>query len=401
MISVNNNHQELASLPMPVELDAAFGRLALGVGQYVPGLVNCYWGPPEWQQAVTDDPPSLDTLRHHAVSVATAVQQSTPSVNRQKRLLRRVRALLWLIRSLNNEQIIFSEQVRMLLDVQPESVDEAFFQTAHETLTAVLPGSGSLGERWAAWQAAHTIPVSKALTLLPSLLAELRLRWQTDAQQKITPITIKTTAENAAIVYQPDELTLPADGVVRIDRLVHLATCWGPGGIHSLHTAAKQRFNDGAGEEVVWLNMGPDQILAQGLSLAWAPSLDLYENTIPELLALAGLAVLPAAELQAIHMAEDALQWALANAAVLLHSQGLRPRAVRRYLMANALCDQDTAVAHLERLSNPAYAAHVFASLIGGPLIKAWLAQNDHSLNDLLTDPPVPSTMVFAVRFGE
>lgn len=401
MISVNNNHQKLSPISAKADIDAAYVRLALGVGQYVPGLVNDYWGPPEWQQAVKADPPSLDILRHHAVSVATAVQQSSLPENRQKRLLRRVRALLWLIRSLDNEQIMFSEQVRMLLDVQPESVDEAFFQTTHETLAAVLPGAGSLTERWTAWQAAYTVPVSKAMSLLPSLLAELGSLWQKDAQQQISPIAVKSTDGIEEISYQPGELALPATGSVRLDRLFHLASRWGHGGAHSLHLAAKQQYEAGNGEEAVWLNLGPDQILARGLSLAWLPVLNLYESAIPELLELAEVTAVPAAELQAIHLAEDALQWALANSAILLHGQQLRPRAVRRYLMANALCDQETAVAHLERLSNPTWAAHVFAPLIGGPLIQAWLAQDGHSLNDLLTDPPVPSTMVFAVRFGE
>ena len=400
MISVNNQ-QKREQFPATTDLDAAYIRLTLGVGQYVPGLVNHYLGPSEWQQAVIADPPSLEMLRNHAVSVATAVQQSKLPENRQKRLLRRVRALLWLIRSLNNEQIIFSEQVRMLLDVQPESVDESFFQTAHETLEAVLPGTGSLTERWTDWQATFTIPMAKAKHLLPSLLTELGSLWQKDSQQGLNSIAVSATVGADEIAYQPGELVLPAAGSVRIDRLFHLAARWGHGGAHSLHLAAKQRYKAGNQEEAVSLNLGPDQILAQGLSLAWLPSLNLYENALPELFELAGLTAVPAAELQAIHLAEDALQWALANSAVLLHGQQLRPRAVRRYLMANALCDQETAVTHLERLSNPTSAAHVFAPLIGGPLINAWLGQEDHSLNDLLTDPPVPSTMVFAVRFGE
>jgi hypothetical protein len=297
-------------------------------------------------------------------------------------------------------QIIFSEQVRMLLDVQPESVDEAFFQAAHETLAAVLPGDGSLVERWAAWQAAYTIPVAKAVALLPPVLAELGSQWQKDSVQPISPITIMAAEEIEEITYQPGVLTLPATGTVRIDHLYHLAARWGYGGVHSLHMAAKQRYEAGDAEEAVWLNLGPDQVLAQGLSLAWLPALDLYESAIPNLLQQAGVTAVPPAELQAIHMAEDGLQWAMANAAILLYGERLRPRAVRRHLMTNALCDRETAVAHLAILSHPARAAHVFAPLIGGPLIKAWLAQDDHGLNDLITDPPVPSTMVFAVRFG-
>jgi hypothetical protein len=72
MISVNNNHQRPASLPVTADMDTAYVRLVLGVAHHVPGLLNSYWGPPAWQQAITADPPSLETLRTHAVAVATA-----------------------------------------------------------------------------------------------------------------------------------------------------------------------------------------------------------------------------------------------------------------------------------------------------------------------------------------
>jgi hypothetical protein len=68
--------------------------------------------------------------------------------------------------------------------------------------------------------------------------------------------------------------------------------------------------------------------------ITFLPQLDLYGAAIPALLAQSGLPGLEPAELQALHLAEDALQWARANAALLLHSEKLRPRASRRYLMA-------------------------------------------------------------------
>ncbi|MDX1524532.1 MAG: hypothetical protein R3264_23075, partial [Anaerolineae bacterium] len=146
--------------PSVAEIGPAYVRLALGVAQWQPDLLNAYLGPPAWLADVLADPPDLATLRQHAVAVATATQQSDLPPNRRERLLRQVRALLWLIRAMEQEQIIFSEQVRMLLDVQPESVDEAFIQQAHDTLSAALPGSGPLSERWHDWQTSYTRPAT-------------------------------------------------------------------------------------------------------------------------------------------------------------------------------------------------------------------------------------------------
>lgn len=400
MIPVNNHQHRPLPPAKTSDMGAAYGRLALGVAHYFPNLINNYWGPRAWRQTVAANPPTLDRLRTQAVALATAVQQSPLPENRQKRVLRRVRALLWLVRCLNQEPIIFSEQVRLLLDVQPESVDEAFFQTAHETLTAVLPGNGTLAERWAAWQRAYSIPTAKAAALLPPVLAALAACWQEDSQQRIDPMAVIPEEGVKETTCQAGVLKLPAMGTVRVDRLYHLAARWGAGGVHSLQTAAAQRFENGDLEEALWLNLGPDQVLAQGLPVAWLPALNLYQKAIPHLLESAGFTAMPPAELQAIHMAEDALQWALGNAALLLHGERLRPRAVRRHLIANALYDRQTADTCLARLSHPVQAAQGFAALIGGPLLAAWLAQDGNSLNDLMIDPPVPSTMVFAVRFA-
>jgi hypothetical protein len=69
--------------------------------------------------------------------------------------------------------------------------------------------------------------------------------------------------------------------------------------------------------------------------------------------------------------------------------------------MAHKMVDMETAENRLAQLADPIHAAHIFAPLIGGPLIKAWLAHSQHSVADLLADPPVPSTMLFEVRFGD
>jgi hypothetical protein len=429
--------------PSTAEIGLAYVRLVLGVAQRVPGLLHTYLGPTEWLNAVSAEAPSLAMLRHHAVAVATATQKSDLPRNRRDRILRNVRALLWLIRAQENERLIFSEQVRMLLDLKPEGVDEAFFQTAHDTLSAALPGSGppcpactwggagtlarvaarpglrqragkpgraggtergsGLAERWVDWQARYSLPATTVLPLLAEALNTLRA-WP-GAAKPLTEGDIKLveTGGNGSLSYQQGELHVPREATLRVDRLYHLAARWGYGGAHSVHTAMARRYANGEGdvECAVILNLGPDQVIAQGLPLALLSDLDLYSTAIPAMLRAAGLPDIASQHLQAIHVVEDALQWGLANAALLLHGEGLRPRAMRHRMMANALLPLETTNRILEGLADPVHAVHVFAPLIGGPLVKAWLAQEDHSVSTLLFDPPVPSTLVFEVRFAD
>jgi hypothetical protein len=285
------------------------------------------------------------------------------------------------------EQIMFSEQVRLLLDVQPESVDSSVFAAAQEGLTAVLPGGDSLSQRWADWQAAYT---TTALAILPQLQQALRVLDQ--------PCDIILT-QAEAIAYRPGKVYLPTVWPIRVDRLGHLVAQWGV--MCGVVTAVAQRYEAGQTECALWLNYGPQQVLAQGLPAAILSTLNLYDEFIPHLLQDAGLPAIAAGQLQAIHMAEDALCWVEANVALMLHGEGLRPRALRRYVMANKLVDGETAETLLTQLANPIYASHLFAPLIGSPLIKAWLAQSQQSVTGLLADPPVPSTMLFAVRFDD
>jgi len=414
-LSTANNIKLYVAPPTTGEIGAAYVRLALGVAQAIPGLVQAYLGPPEWREAVVAEPASLEMLRTHGVAVATAIQQSDLPRNRKERLLRNVRALLWLIRALSGERVIFAEQVRLLLDLKPESVDEAFFQTAHDSLAEALPGSAPLAERWVEWQARQTIPGGAARPLLVEALETLRERLGARGLSTAEKLTIVEVEGDGSPFYQPGELHLPREAAIRIDRLYHLALQWGYGGVHSTYAALAQRYHAGdyragdyragdyrAGEveNAVFLALGPDQVMARGLPVALLPSLDLYATAIPDLLRAAGLPAETGDRLQVIHAAEDMLQWGLANAALLLHAENLRPRAIRRHLMTNTLWPRDTADHLLEQLSDPVQAAHVFAPLIGGPLIKTWLGQGEHTVSSLLADPPVPSTMVFEVRFG-
>ncbi|HEX9924166.1 MAG TPA: hypothetical protein VGD99_16035 [Anaerolineae bacterium] len=401
MLSITNNIKLYVAPPTTAEIGAAYVRLALGVAQEAPQLLQAYLGPPEWQEAVLTEPASLELLRTHGVAVATAIQKSDLPRNRQERLLRTVRAWLWLIRALAGEQVIFSEQVRLLLDLKPESVDEAFFQTAHDSLAAALPGSAPLAERWIEWQARQTIPAGLARPLLIEALDLLRDRLGSRGLLTTEKLTIIEADGDGPLFYQPGELHLPREGAVRVDRLYHLALQWGYGGVHSTYSALARRYQAGEVENAVFLALGPGQVIAQGLPVALLPSLDLYATAIPDLLRAAGLPAEAGDRLQVIHAAEDMLQWGLANAALLLHAENLRPRAIRRHLMTNALWPRDMADDLLEELSDPVQAAHVFAPLIGGPLIKTWLAQGEHAVSSLLADPPVPSTMVFEIRFGE
>lgn len=398
------SHITLHLPPSPTtDIETAYVKLVLGAAHHNPALLHTYLGPAEWPAEVAAHPPASEALRQQAIDVATMVQQSQLPHHRRDWLLRNIRALLWLARAQEGEQIMFAEQVRLLLDVPPESAGELVFETAHEALDACLPGSGSLTERWTDWQAAYTLPADQAQPLLNQALDALRALLGRNSPLAVPsggPVVVASNEgcdDFAAGDHQPDGGAAPA---VRIDRLFHQAAQLIAQ--HSLHTMAAQRSVGPQGQVIgaVLLNQGPEQIIRQGLPQAILAGVDLYTALLPGLLAQANLPPLPSADLQAIHLAEDALAWAVANTALLLHGEHLRPRALRRHLTAHALVSPAAANEILDRLADPIAAAHVFAPLIGGPLLTAWLAHRKHTLADLLLDPPAPSMLLYRVSKG-
>ncbi len=377
--------------PTTTAIDAVYVRLALGVARHIPGLLQSYHGPDEWPAVVSTESPSLEALQKQAVEVATAVQQSQLPRNRRDWLLRQTRALLWLIRTQVGEAIIFSEQVRLLLDVPPESAGEAVFEMAHNTLDALLPGSDSLAERWAGWQIRHTYPATEMLPLLRQALDTLAGLLGNDSTLLTAGLpTIDIDPARDMVGYENNCFYLPANGLLRIDRLYHLAA----------EAIVWHRLDAERGQTTctIRLNRGPEQIIRRGLPQAILAGVDVYATALPVLLTGIGLSTITPDDWRALHLAEDALAWAEGNVALLLHSEGLRPRALRRHLMTHALLSQAEAERCLERLAQPIEAVHVFAPLIGGPLLTAWLAHRKHSLTELLSDPPVPSRMLFDVQ---
>ncbi|MDT8305733.1 MAG: hypothetical protein RRC07_07330 [Anaerolineae bacterium] len=390
MIALNGRGTVTAT----TDVGTAFVSLALGVAQHRPDCLHSYWGPDEWLEAIASHPPSLAALRDEAVSVATAVQNSNLPQNRLDRLQRQTRALLWLVRAQLGERVIFSEQVRLLLDVQPESVDSAAITAAQEALAAALPGAGDLTERWATWQETYTKELATILPQIEHAFTYLRQPWP-----QSRPPAVTVSAHLQDVVFRPGELLLPSHLPVRVDRLLHHVARWYA--TSAFIAATVRRYEAGETEAALWLNTGPHQVLATGLPAAILPASGLYQAMIPALLQAAGLPASPSATLRAIHTAEDALAWVDANVALMRHGEGLRPRVLRRYLMSQKLVDAATAERQLEDLADPVRAAHRFAPLIGRPLVATWLARNQTPPAALLEDPPIPSTMLFAIRFGD
>jgi hypothetical protein len=116
-------------------------ELALRLGRHEPDLVDHYYGPPELERRVADEP-LLEPPRLAADAGELLEELDDPW------LVGQVRALETTARTLAGEELPYAEEVELKYGIQPEWVDELEFERGHVLLDEALPGSGDLAARF-------------------------------------------------------------------------------------------------------------------------------------------------------------------------------------------------------------------------------------------------------------
>ena len=142
-------------------------RLGLQLGRHVDGIVDAYFGPPELAAAVEAEPP-VD--RRALVSTAESLCDELED----GWLRDQVVGLRTYAGVLAGESRSYADEVEGCYGVRPAFTDEAVFTAAHERLDELLPGEGTLTERYARWQSSNLVPAHKVEGLLAAVIKEAR-----------------------------------------------------------------------------------------------------------------------------------------------------------------------------------------------------------------------------------
>jgi len=155
-------------------------ELGLRLGRHDPGIVDAYYGPPELNRRIDDEPVrSAAALADDARRlVADLDAGADPEINGQRRvwLAAQARGLHTVCRVLAGEQIPYLDEVEACYGVRPEPVDDDEIAAAQQALDAALRGGGSLADRLAAMRERHVIAVDRLPVVIDHLSSELRER---------------------------------------------------------------------------------------------------------------------------------------------------------------------------------------------------------------------------------
>ena len=262
------------------DIAEAYVRLVLAVGQHDPDYVDAYYGPADWKAAAERQKrPVVDLLaetRQLMASIPTPMLagQSDPLVPPRHDYLRgQLRAVEGRLRMLQGEKLSFDDESKVLYDAVAPVHTAADYERALRELEPMLPGDGSLIERYDRFRRAFIIPTDRLARVFDRAIAECR-----DRTLAHIPLP---EGESFRVEYVTDKpwsgynwyqgqyhslIQVNTDLPIYIDRAVDLACHEGYPGHHVYNLLLEQHLVRQRGwvEYTVYPLFSPQSLIAEG-----------------------------------------------------------------------------------------------------------------------------------------
>ena len=384
-------------------------RLALALDQHMPGYVDAYFGPPDWQeQAKTDGPRPLPELAQQASMLAVAIANADTLDNQRKEFLaRHVLAMQTSLRLLQGERMALVDEVESLYDVRPTWVEEALFEETHHMLDDLLPSGNTLRERMALRKQALEVSVEQVKQVLPLIHQQLR-----HLSRERFPLPEDESLDFTFVQNQPwmaynwylgrcrSRIEINTDLPLYINDLADLVAHEAYPGHHTELSIKESQLVQQAGhvEHSLTLINAPSCVVSEGIATCALTTILSDEAWVAwhaeEIFPRAGLKHLDA---QREHMIDHALEHLAGvggNAAFLLYEQGAEAETVSNYLQHYGLLTEQEAHKRIEFLRSPLDRSYIFTYYWGKRMLKALFAlkqERPYWYARLLTEAVTPT----------
>jgi hypothetical protein len=365
-------------------------RTVLAVGQFDPNYVDAYYGPAEWRSALETQRlalerigPHVDSLRSQLAAVDVAAAAELTQL-RHRYLARQLEAVGAYVRMLQGDTLSFDEESRALYDAVAPTHPESHFQAMLDSLDAVLPGSGPLPARVAAYRRDFVVPPERVDTVFRAAIAEARRR--TAAHVPLP------AAEDFVLEYVTDQpwsgynwyqggarsrIQINTDLPIFIERAVDLGAHEGYPGHHVYNALLEQALVRGRGwvEYSVYPLYSPQSLIAEGsanygIDMAFPGEERLaFERDV--LFPLAGLDTARAAEYTRVRELIDRLSYAGNEAARKYLDGEIGADSAAQWLTAYALMEPARAQQRVRFFDT--YRSYVINYNYGRDLVKQYV----------------------------
>jgi hypothetical protein len=404
-------------VPAAVDVPLEYVRLGLRFDRVEPGFVDAYTGDPRIRAQVEDEPaPTPRQLRDRARGLLAELDGSGLPADRAEYLRGQLTGLECSARKLAGEPVGYLDEVAAYFQVDVELGDPGTYAAAHAELEALLPGGGTLAERYARYRHREECPPDRLADAVAALSSALR-----DRVRGCYGLPEVETVRYEVVTDKPwsgfnyyeggfrSRVAINADLPHRLAQLPHLVAHESYPGHHTEHCRKEQGLvdKDGRLEHTVFLVNTPECLMAEGLAdlgieaavgPGWGPWAE-------EILADLGLH-LDGHLAERIAAATAPLNRVRQDAALLLHDRGADADEVTAYLQRWSLVSAARAEQQLRFLTHPLWRAYISTYVEGFDLLAGWLARRPEgeSVADrflrLLDEPLTPALVAEELRVG-
>jgi hypothetical protein len=395
-------------------------KLVLKVGQHDPDYVDAYYGDPAWKPGGAPEP--LSALIAEAGAIRAALPPLRPPADAEELvrlrfayLDRQVAAVESRLAMLAGERFSFDEESRRLYDAVAPQYPEGQFQQVLDEMEGLLPGTGSLAERYAAFRQGYLVPPDRLDAVFRAAIEACRARTlphlSLPAGEQFTVEYVTGKSWSGYNWYQggfQSLIQVNTDLPITIDRAIDLACHEGYPGHHVYNAALEQALVRDRGwiEFSVYALFSPQSLIAEGtanfgIEVAFPGGERLsFERDI--LYALAGLDPATAARYAAVNELTERLKHAENEAARRYLDGEIDREAAIVWLQRWAMLTRDRAEQRTRFFDQ--YRSYVINYTVGRDLVRAYVERQggtpDHPdvrwrvFGALLASPRLPSGLI-------
>ena len=160
----------------------SYVKLVLAVGHHDPEYVDSYYGPPEWQEQAAARKVPLDDIRQQVVRTSKELAAINPSGLDEMEKLRlrfmdkQLESVKTRIDMLSGVTMTFDKESAALFDAVAPDYPEAHFRARLARADALLPGEGTLRERYEKYRHRFLVPKEKVEAVFRVAVQEARKR---------------------------------------------------------------------------------------------------------------------------------------------------------------------------------------------------------------------------------
>lgn len=376
-------------------------ELGLRLGRHVDGLVDSYYGPAEVKERVDAEelrPP--EALADDAVGLRDSLDGLEE--DRRKWLRTQLVGLETAARKLAGAEISFEDEVELYYGVPVRRTPESEFEAAHEAIDALLPGNGSLEERYRVWREDDAVPSDRLADVVSRLNGALSAR-----AAELVGLPDGESVEYEYVSDKPwtaynhyrgdlkSRIEVNTDAASVPDAVLEWVAHETYPGHHTEHAWKEQLLmRNGRLEESIVLIPTPQSLLSEGIaSLAAEIALgDERQDVTAAIVSDSGVHY--DAELSRRMMeANKPFAWVATNAAFKRHVDGASVDEAREYVMHWALASEKRAGHVIDFIDDPMWRSYVTTYPNGHKLCQEFVAGDVGRFKRLLTEQLTPGDL--------